>query len=516
MGVLSDDDELDYEQDEHLPPPLPAPRRQPRRPNVQPASEITTFANLCCEEFGLNDSLKSDVLQCSKLSPPFMMVRLYARLLSFGQDVKQSTVGSFLDSAVYKEHITRRLQCGLLDPNILYYVQGTTSRFVKHMIKNPASYQIPEAVQAHFMHSKEFSKAIGETLSSFRGEMKRKIDKSLEERQDIYSLCQKLAIRGFQLSEDHARRISLVRMYLFDYNKIIWSSSKTRKTFWDWFDDKLTKFRKQTEDEQEESLDKNIRRDKRRYPVPPNNQQSFPAMVHAPEWQTHVSIATMAMCDYHSDPNQLPDPGDDHEQSEHEPTNPTHGDEDIDGQNREHEDEHHNEHEPQGGNRDGNAANGQSINPANSLDHGPNRALLPGAHYMELDGGRINPPGNLAGSSSARTLQSESNGRCTPGAGHRRGVDPGVGPLRGSPAGSRPSPLPSRSVTPTGQPSTRAGRASRRTLGRAAVAESTGSGSSSGFNTPIASQSLGLTFGDERYDPNLSETAMATVGWPGR
>lgn len=65
-----------------------------------------------------------------QLSPPFMMVRLYARLLSFGQDVKQSTVGSFLDSAIYKEHITRRLQCGLLDPNILYYVQGTTSRFV--------------------------------------------------------------------------------------------------------------------------------------------------------------------------------------------------------------------------------------------------------------------------------------------------------------------------------------------------------------------------------------------------
>lgn len=36
MGVLSDDDDLDYESDEQLPPPpSSAPRRQPHRPNVQ-------------------------------------------------------------------------------------------------------------------------------------------------------------------------------------------------------------------------------------------------------------------------------------------------------------------------------------------------------------------------------------------------------------------------------------------------------------------------------------------------
>jgi hypothetical protein len=109
------------------------------------------------------------------------------------QQVQQSTVASFLESAEFKEHITRRLQAGLLDPNVLHFVQGTTARFVvsvfclllfsadnlfqRHMTENPASYKIPEAVQLHFMHSKSFSSAVGSVLSNKRGEMKRKVIK---------------------------------------------------------------------------------------------------------------------------------------------------------------------------------------------------------------------------------------------------------------------------------------------------------------------------------------------------
>lgn len=122
----------------------------------------------------------------------FFLIRMYARVSAVSQQVQQSTVASFLESADFKEHITRRLQAGLLDPNILHYVQGTTARFVvsilfifslfsphkffqRHMTENPASYKIPEAVQLHFMHSKTFSSAVGSILSNTRGEMKRKV-----------------------------------------------------------------------------------------------------------------------------------------------------------------------------------------------------------------------------------------------------------------------------------------------------------------------------------------------------
>lgn len=273
-------------------------------------------------------------------------------------------------------------------------------------------------------------------------------------------------------------------------------------------------------------------------------------MVHAPEWQSHVSIATLAMCDYSTDPNQLPDSGEDQEQPEHQserqpeppaarnlgmapPPNPTREDEDSDDHHHEHNDEHHNEHEPWGGDHGGNANNNRTIDPADLLDHNSDRVQLPGTHSMELDGGGVNPLGNQAGSAPARVLPceylfdtgarisgltsiAEPNGYSTSGAGHRRGADPGVGPWRGSPASPRPSPLPSRSITPTGQPSAKTGKKAKRPLVRTTATESVGGGSSSGFNTPIASQSLELTFGNEHYNPNTSETAAATINWQGK
>jgi hypothetical protein len=59
---------------------------------------------------------------------------MYTRMSAVSQQVQQSTVASFLESADFKEHITRRLQAGLLDPNIPHYVQGTTARFVVRLL----------------------------------------------------------------------------------------------------------------------------------------------------------------------------------------------------------------------------------------------------------------------------------------------------------------------------------------------------------------------------------------------
>lgn len=51
-------------------------------------------------------------------------------MTAVGQQMRKSTAAAFLDSADFKEHITRRLQAGILDPNIPHYVLNTTSRFV--------------------------------------------------------------------------------------------------------------------------------------------------------------------------------------------------------------------------------------------------------------------------------------------------------------------------------------------------------------------------------------------------
>lgn len=55
------------------------------------------------------------------------------------------------------------------------------------MTENPASYNIPPAVQSHFMHGKVFSKAVGGVLSNYRGEIKRKVRSILIPR--LYLIC---------------------------------------------------------------------------------------------------------------------------------------------------------------------------------------------------------------------------------------------------------------------------------------------------------------------------------------
>ncbi|KAG9075470.1 hypothetical protein FRC06_010072, partial [Ceratobasidium sp. 370] len=133
MGAASDieDDELEFE-DEHQ----YGQNDGQGDPTVQSASvnadtnDLLSFANQCCEEFGLNDALKDDVFRSCKLPVQFLMVRLYSRVLSFGKDVKKNTVDGFLESSTFKNHISRRILCSLLDPNLPFYVQGTTSRFV--------------------------------------------------------------------------------------------------------------------------------------------------------------------------------------------------------------------------------------------------------------------------------------------------------------------------------------------------------------------------------------------------
>ncbi|KAG9090806.1 hypothetical protein FRC06_000868, partial [Ceratobasidium sp. 370] len=295
MGVLSDeDDDLDFEDDVPL-PPRPS-RSRVTVSNVQqrggPVSDIITFTNACCEEFGLSDVLKNDALKCAQLLSQHLLVWTYTRVLSLGQQVKHSNVSSFLNSTEFREHITRRLQCSILDPNILFYVKGTTARFVKHMIANPGVYQIPADVQENFMHSKEFSSAIGDVFSNYRSEIRRKVEKGSNEHLDIYSLCPTLPMRGFQLTDQHALRIAFIRMYLDQYNTIVWApKDRKKKSFWDWLDDKLVSFYKLPEVAQVDKLQKNLRKDLQRYPIPSGGMSMFPPIVHVPDWQADDDLA---------------------------------------------------------------------------------------------------------------------------------------------------------------------------------------------------------------------------------
>ncbi|CAE7144872.1 unnamed protein product [Rhizoctonia solani] len=272
---------------------------------------LFSFANECCEEFGLADGLKEDVLRTAKLPPQLLLVRLYARTVAFGKNVQTTKVDSFLTSREFKQTISRRLQAGLLDPHISNYVEGTTARFVKHIVNNPASYEIPAAVQAQFMHSKLFSSAVAKVLSSFRGELQRKIQRSIAEKEDIGTLASRLAIHGFQMTQEHILRIAFLRSYYVEFTskpndkadplskdkekeskKADKDKAETR--FWSFIDAKLEKFHKRSLKDRLSSLERNLAKDKRAFPPLKGGAPVVPS-TNMPEWQASVTRAISTM-----------------------------------------------------------------------------------------------------------------------------------------------------------------------------------------------------------------------------
>ncbi|GAB1521051.1 hypothetical protein RhiTH_004142 [Rhizoctonia solani] len=305
MGCASSDDEYDIEvEDEEEDQTLP--QAQPRglqtlvsaqtnvfelvgNSQVTLSSNLMLFADGCCEEFGLANALKEDVLRTAKLPPQFLLTRLYARTVAFGKHVQNTKVDLFLTSREFKETVTRRLQAGLLDPYITRYVDGTTARFVRHIIENPASYEIPMAVQAQFMHSKLFSSAI---------------QRSVIEGEDIVTLSSKLAIHGFQMGKDHILWIAFLRDYYIDFTTKnnaktaqLSNDNKTETKFWSFVDAKLEKLMRKSLNDRLQSLDCTLAKDKRRFTAP---KAGAPAILSKsmPEWQASVSHAISTMTAY--------------------------------------------------------------------------------------------------------------------------------------------------------------------------------------------------------------------------
>ncbi|KAG8709205.1 hypothetical protein FRC12_021637 [Ceratobasidium sp. 428] len=535
MGAMSDSDSdgLDFEDEVPRQAAPPQVRASHGRHNIQGGpqpNDIVGFARACCEEFALDGSLKSDVLRTAQLSTPELMIRVYARLVSFGQHIKESSANSFLDTPEFKEHITRRLQCSLLDPDIPYYVQGYTPRAVKHIVENPVSYQISPAAQEHFMHSKEFSSGCGEVLTSFRSELKRKLDKGIEDKADIYTLCQRLVPQGYQLTEGHALRFSFVRIYLAKYNKIVWKPKdpEKKKSFWEWLDIvKLMEFYGLSDEEQDRRLRKNLRKDLKQFPVPPGGVQPFPVHANMQDWQAEISITMLEMAEHEIEicrriaASQAAQPANTPEipnvpLRSHEEQARTggglgdHGDfsaglgagESYGGHGGEGDDDRDTNLQ------DNTLHNGNSRLQGNALQSGQGeqgqQTFLhtpqePNGH-TQLQAGAVLP------------VHAHGSGSSTPasGSGRRlRGAGSGIPSSRSSPMGQRPLSLP---MLPRGSTPARQGQASgsaQRPQQQATTAGMTQ------FPAASANGSLGLSFGDEQsqYDPATSETSRGTVGY---
>ncbi|KAJ1310637.1 hypothetical protein OPQ81_009166 [Rhizoctonia solani] len=163
---------------------------------ISASTALFLFAEACCEEFRLSAIAEDDVVRTVALpGSSYMSICLYACIMVMGQDATKTQVEDFFKSNTFKENI----KC-------------CTAQFVRHMRENPLAYEIPQVVQEGAMTTKRFSSAVGEILSGFHGELHQKIFGSIEDKTDIASTGEKLAIQGFQLSKDHLKQYALLQL----------------------------------------------------------------------------------------------------------------------------------------------------------------------------------------------------------------------------------------------------------------------------------------------------------------
>ncbi|KAG8759811.1 hypothetical protein FRC11_001358 [Ceratobasidium sp. 423] len=317
MGFLTDNEfEFEDEQDPITPPQSPrlaATHAQVIAEQVtNTSSELNNtvardYAALCCEEFGLTDLDKDDVLRVSQMNAQLIAIRQYTRVVALTQNITQSLTESFLLSTEFKDHVTRRIQATFLDPTIPTYVRGSTARLIQHMQENAASWRIPRVVQAHFVNSRAFRKAVAAVASNFRGDMRRKLKKSMVDNLDIGALANKLCVKGYQPSNEHWRRYALLRCYMADWEKLPCQAGRGRAiSFWAYIDTKLDKLRinctkptaAATAAAIKNLLKTNLKNDQKKYTGPTSGRTKLPVRPQIPEWQRDHGKAVADMLEY--------------------------------------------------------------------------------------------------------------------------------------------------------------------------------------------------------------------------
>ncbi|KAG8722884.1 hypothetical protein FRC08_004514 [Ceratobasidium sp. 394] len=206
--------------------------------HISDADVARDYAWMCCEEFGLIDADREDVVQALQMHNHLIALRSYTRITSLTRNVQRMIVDSFLSTTEFKDHITRRVQAILLDPSLSAYVCGLTDRLVKHMQLHPNIWHIPPVVQANFLHTKLSSRPLWRwrviSVAICTG---RQLKKSIVQKCDIITLAEQLCIKGYQPEREHLKR------YHEDWLKLPSIRGKRQTSFWEFIDSKLEKLR---------------------------------------------------------------------------------------------------------------------------------------------------------------------------------------------------------------------------------------------------------------------------------
>ncbi|KAF8749870.1 hypothetical protein RHS01_09741 [Rhizoctonia solani] len=261
---------------------------------VTPRSALLAFVEGCCKERRLSDKSMENAMQTARL----------------GQDSSKTKVEDFFNHPRSNCPSSSEFKAGFLTRTFHFMFAAVPL----DLWLNPRSYDLPLVVQQRLMNTKKFSSAVGEILSGFCGELRRKY-------------CQKLVIEGYLLSEDHIKQFALLQYLSKDYLKSeaeaqakkakenanaqaaqernqgrnrkqrINGAPQKALAFWTYIDTQMYCFRQYP---LLNLFKKILRLDKKKYPDPAGQARYFPPanQLLVPQWQSEATNAVQVMAQY--------------------------------------------------------------------------------------------------------------------------------------------------------------------------------------------------------------------------
>ncbi|KAF8593556.1 hypothetical protein BDV93DRAFT_516475 [Ceratobasidium sp. AG-I] len=129
------------------------------------------------DKHGFEDDERKELLRASQLDPQELLITVYGHIVALGLQKVDNVSEAYL-SGEFKARprmgsgfATHKLQSLLLEPTLSTYVGSLTSRVIRFMQNNQRAFELPDEVMVSCIYSREFFRAVGKVLTTFRSTM---------------------------------------------------------------------------------------------------------------------------------------------------------------------------------------------------------------------------------------------------------------------------------------------------------------------------------------------------------
>ncbi|TFK51165.1 hypothetical protein OE88DRAFT_1735115 [Heliocybe sulcata] len=212
-----------------------------------PTHQLRVYAQQRGDQSQLSQAHMQSLLDFSELSTAEMLIELKLHLIQNEMELIKRFFKFYSRHPDFVTRLRMHLAAALLAPNVRAYVTGMTDQMVAHFKRNVELVLLPPSVETDPVDWKLFVASVSHELTQQRARMKDKLDLSIKNCDDIYTLVSDLMVYGIHAKREHWGRFAFLRNCATQYSSLT-AAVKKKRSLWDFVDDELVKIRKMFKD----------------------------------------------------------------------------------------------------------------------------------------------------------------------------------------------------------------------------------------------------------------------------